>query len=208
MLVSRTCATEAYTSINRTNAAQASIAGIWTDGAGWLAPREEDALPATAVCVADPVPAPVAVPFVAGEEAAVPGVPLTVVLGTNGTPFIAACTSMPSPTLIQSSCMRTRCQPAAPLPKERLNKWMWILSRTTYQNEVRVAPVKAYADVGLRGDGRGRVGHVGGRTVGDENSGDVRVEEVIDKYHAALGRCSRGPVDGALRERRIGEAGR
>lgn len=118
MLVSRTCATEAYTPSSRANNAQASIAVIWTDGAGWLAPREEDALPATAVCVADPVPAPVAVPFVAGEEAAALGVPLTVVLGTNGTPFIAACTSMPSPTLIQSSWVHTGCQPAAHLVKE------------------------------------------------------------------------------------------
>lgn len=204
MLVFRACAAEAYTFIDRANNAQASIAVIWTDGAGWLAPREEDAPPATAVCVADPVP--VAVPFVAGEEAAVLGVPLTVVLGTNGTPFIAACTSMPSPTLIQSSCMRTARQPAAHLVKEGPQKKMH--PRRTNQNEVRVAPVKAHADVGLRRDGRGRVGHVRGRTVGDENSRDIRVEEVIDKYHAALGRCSRGPVDGALRERRIGEAGR
>lgn len=116
MLVCRTCATEAYPSINRTNSAQARIAVIWTDGAGWLAPREEDALPATAVCVAEPVP--VAVPFLAGEEAAVLGDPLTVVLGTNGTPFIAACTTMPSPTLIQSSWVHTRCQPAAPLLRD------------------------------------------------------------------------------------------
>lgn len=67
-------------------------------------------LPGTAVCVADPVPVPVPVPvpLPAGEEeAALPGVPLTVVLGINGTPFIAACTAMPSPTLIQSSCAQT-----------------------------------------------------------------------------------------------------
>lgn len=64
-------------------------------------------LPATAVCVADPVPVPVPVPLPAGEEAAVLGVALTVVLGINGTPFIAACTTIPSPTLIQSSCART-----------------------------------------------------------------------------------------------------
>ena len=107
MLVSLICATEAYISINRTNTAQASIAVIWTDGAGWLAPREEGALPATAVCVADPAPVPIAVLIIAMEEAAVPGFGLTVVLGTNGTPFIAACTAMPSPTLIQSSYMRT-----------------------------------------------------------------------------------------------------
>lgn len=63
-------------------------------------------LPVTAVCVADtdPAPVPVPVPFTAGvEEAALPGVPLTVVLGINGTPFIIAWTAIPSPTLIQSS---------------------------------------------------------------------------------------------------------
>lgn len=129
MLVSLICATEAYTSINRTNTAQASIAVIWTDGAGWLAPREEGALPETAVCVADPAPVPIAVLIIAMEEAAVPGFGLTVVLGTNGTPFIAACTAMPSPTLIQSSCMHTRCQLVAPLLKERLRKGMWFASQ-------------------------------------------------------------------------------
>lgn len=64
-------------------------------------------LPGAAVCAADPAPVPVPVPLPAGEEAALPGVPLTVVLGMNGTLFIAACTAMPSPTLIQSSCAHT-----------------------------------------------------------------------------------------------------
>lgn len=77
-------------------------------------------LPGTAVCVADPVPVPVPVPLPAGEEAAFPGVPLTVVLGINGTPFIAACTAMPSPTLIQSSCeAHTWCQPMGRSAREK-----------------------------------------------------------------------------------------
>lgn len=65
-------------------------------------------LPGSAVCVADPVPVPVPVLLPGWEEAALPGAGLTVGLGINGTPFIMACTAMPSPTLIQSSCTHTQ----------------------------------------------------------------------------------------------------
>lgn len=100
----------AYLFASRAKTAHASMAEIWVDSAGWLSPAEDDVLPGSAVCVvdADPDAVPLPVPFPTGvEEAAVPGVPLTVVLGMNGTPFIIACTAIPSPTLIQSSCAHT-----------------------------------------------------------------------------------------------------
>lgn len=107
LFVPRIRSMDVYPSAASIKTAQASNAAIRTDGASRPSPRDEDVLPDTAVCVADPVPAAIPVPLPAGADAAVPGVALTVVLGTNGTPFIAAWTTMPSPTLIQSSCVHT-----------------------------------------------------------------------------------------------------
>lgn len=93
MFLFRARAIGAYLFASRTKPAHASIAGIWLDGDSWLSPAEDDVLPGSAVCVvdADPEAVPLPVPFPTGvEEAAVPGVPLTVVLGINGTPFIIA----------------------------------------------------------------------------------------------------------------------
>lgn len=100
-----------YAATSSSNTAHAAIAATWDDGAGRLSPREEGVLPAKVVCVGvpapAPAPAPTAVAFPADEAAVLPGSPLAAGLaaglGTNGTPFIIACTAMPSPTLIQSS---------------------------------------------------------------------------------------------------------
>lgn len=112
MILSRFCEVEAYLpSTSSVGTAHASAAANCAHGAGWLLPPADvDVLPGAAVCVADPVPAPVPFPPAgarAGEDVALPGMPLTVVLGINGTPFIMACTAIPSPTLIQSSYTHT-----------------------------------------------------------------------------------------------------
>lgn len=93
MFLFRARAMGAYLFASKTTTVHASIAEIWLDDDGWLSPAEVDVLPGSAVCVvdADPEADPLPVPFTTGvEEAEVPGVPVTVVLGINGTPFIIA----------------------------------------------------------------------------------------------------------------------
>lgn len=81
---------------------------------------------------------------------------------------------------------------------------MLCTQKSIYQNKVGVPPIEPKADSRLRGNRHGRVGHIRGVTVRNQDPRQVGVEKVVYQHHPAVGRGTSGSVNSALRKDRVG----